>query len=129
MLLKQIDIWGIGCVLFEIITKEPLFQGDDEMDQINKIHEVLGTPPPEVLEYYQQLATHMDLQIQEIEGCGLESRMPDGDPDALDLISKMLEYEPQSRITAGEALHHQYFDDVRDKELIRERSFLGYFYY
>jgi len=41
-------------VLFEIITGDPLFKGDDEMDQINKIHDVMGTPHPEVLAFYQE---------------------------------------------------------------------------
>jgi renal tumor antigen len=51
---SKIDIWGLGCVLYEIIVLEPLFQGKDEMDQINKIHDVMGTPHPQVLAYYQQ---------------------------------------------------------------------------
>lgn len=51
---SKIDIWGIGCVLYEIITLEPLFQGENEIDQIDRIHEVIGTPPLELLEYYQE---------------------------------------------------------------------------
>lgn len=42
----KMDIWGYGCVLFEMIAKMPLFNGVDEMDQINKINKVLGTPKP-----------------------------------------------------------------------------------
>jgi len=41
----KMDIWGVGCVLFEILSLFPLFPGDNELDQINKIHNVLGTPP------------------------------------------------------------------------------------
>lgn len=51
---SKIDIWGIGCVLYEIYTSDPLFQGNDEMDQANKIHDVLGSPPAEILERYQK---------------------------------------------------------------------------
>lgn len=51
---SKIDVWAIGCVLFEIITLEALFEGSDEIDQINKIHEVIGTPPMELLDYYQE---------------------------------------------------------------------------
>lgn len=43
------DIWGIGCVWFEILSLFPLFPGSDELDQIQKIHNILGTPPREVL--------------------------------------------------------------------------------
>jgi len=43
------DMWSAGCVLFEIISKNPLFPGNNELDQIHKIHSILGTPDPQVL--------------------------------------------------------------------------------
>lgn len=43
---EKMDIWGFGCVLFELITKKPLFPGKDELDQIHKIHNIIGTPKP-----------------------------------------------------------------------------------
>ena len=43
-----------GCVMFEIITLRPLFPGSNELDQINKIHDVLGTPSPATLDKFQQ---------------------------------------------------------------------------
>ncbi|KAI8822611.1 kinase-like domain-containing protein [Fimicolochytrium jonesii] len=45
----KMDIWGAGCVLFEIVAKVPLFPGSNELDQLHRIHAVLGTPPREVL--------------------------------------------------------------------------------
>ena len=44
------DVWGIGCVLFEVLALYPLFPGKDETDQIHKIHNIIGTPPPEVID-------------------------------------------------------------------------------
>ena len=41
---SKMDIWGYGCVLFEMIAKYPLFNGKGELDQIHKINKVLGTP-------------------------------------------------------------------------------------
>ena len=41
---EKMDIWGFGCVLFELIAKCPLFPGKDELDQVHKIHNILGTP-------------------------------------------------------------------------------------
>lgn len=43
---EKMDIWGFGCVLFELIMKCVLFPGKDELDQVHKIHNVLGTPKP-----------------------------------------------------------------------------------
>ena len=45
----KMDVWGIGCVFFELVTKVPLFPGDDEVDQLHKIHHVLGTPSDRLL--------------------------------------------------------------------------------
>ena len=40
---QKMDIWGVGCIMFEIITFFPLFPGKSELDQVNKIHKVIGT--------------------------------------------------------------------------------------
>ena len=50
----KMDIWGVGCVFFEILTRKPLFPGADEMDQIDVIHSVLGTPDQAVLDKYRK---------------------------------------------------------------------------
>lgn len=42
-------MWGIGCVFFEVLSLFPLFPGTNELDQIQKIHNIVGTPPPELL--------------------------------------------------------------------------------
>ena len=117
---SKIDIWGIGCVLYEVISQNPLFPGDDELDQINKIHAVLGTPDPEVLNLYQQLATHMDFDFKDTVGCGLESLIGECSSDCLDILKKLLAYEPHKRISAGEALRHEYFSEILEKEMERE---------
>ena len=48
----KMDIWGVGCVFFEILSLFPLFPGDNELDQIHKIHNILGTPPQEILDAF-----------------------------------------------------------------------------
>ena len=47
------DIWGAGCVLYEIITRVPLFPGSNELDQLHKIHDVTGTPSPKLVKKLQ----------------------------------------------------------------------------
>jgi renal tumor antigen len=48
------DIWGLGCVYFEILTLFPLFPGDNELDQIGKIHNILGPPTQEVINSFRR---------------------------------------------------------------------------
>jgi renal tumor antigen len=48
------DVWGVGCVFFEIISLFPLFPGNNELDQIHRIHNILGTPNQRVLDRFKK---------------------------------------------------------------------------
>ena len=50
----KMDIWGIGCVFFEIITLFPLFPGQSEIDQIHRIHKIIGTPQQRVIDRFKK---------------------------------------------------------------------------
>lgn len=65
------DIWGFGCVLFELVTKKPLFPGKDEFDQINRIHNILGTPNEDILDYFRKHATHMEINFPKVKPIGI----------------------------------------------------------
>jgi renal tumor antigen len=59
----KMDMWGVGCVFFEIVSLFPLFPGTNEMDQIQKIHNVVGTPPPDLLAKMKRRSQHMDFNF------------------------------------------------------------------
>ena len=48
----KMDIWGLGCVFFELLTLVPLFPGDDEIDEVNKINYILGSPSEELFQKF-----------------------------------------------------------------------------
>ena len=54
----KMDIWGLGCVFFEILTLVPLFPGDDEIDEVNKINSILGSPSDELFEKFIKHSAH-----------------------------------------------------------------------
>jgi renal tumor antigen len=61
----------VGCVFFEIVSLFPLFPGTNELDQIQKIHNILGTPPQELLAKMKKRSQHMDFNFPPKEGSGI----------------------------------------------------------
>ena len=59
------DLWGAGCVFFEVLSLYPLFPGNNELDQVHKIHNIMGTPDAKLLEDFQKHATHMEFDFPE----------------------------------------------------------------
>lgn len=112
----KMDIWGVGCVYFEMLTLFPLFPGDDEMDQINKIHDILGTPNDVLLNHFQKHATHIEFNFPQKVGIGIIKFLSHVSAECQDLINKMLTYNPEERISAKQALNHPYFKELKKQE-------------
>ncbi|KAJ0412468.1 hypothetical protein ATCC90586_005488 [Pythium insidiosum] len=119
----EMDMWGAGCVFFEITSLYPLFPGANELDQIHRIHKILGTPTPDVLEIFKRKgAAHIDFNFPHDDGTTLNKLIPHASPAAIDLMYKMLAYDPSKRLNAREALRHEYFRDLRDMEEAQARA-------
>lgn len=158
----------MGCVMFEISALYPLFPGDNEVDQVNKIHTILGTPIDpvsttsrilwpymsplhthlttththrQVRKYFERRASaHINLQFKAQKGTGIKTMVPHLSKEAVDLLERMLTYDPRQRISAKDvsttppaptpyahhtpqaltrapsplqALLHPYFEDLR----------------
>lgn len=113
----KMDLFAAGCVCFEIVALFPLFPGQNEMDQVQKIHNVLGTPSPELLaRKFKRNASHMDFNFPEKKGTGIERLIPHADADLVELTKKLIRYDPDERILARQALKDPYFRDIRDAE-------------
>mmetsp|Transcript_53523 Transcript_53523/g.116937 ORF Transcript_53523/g.116937 Transcript_53523/m.116937 type:complete len:409 (+) Transcript_53523:214-1440(+) len=121
----KMDIWGIGCVMFEIMALFPLFPGTNEMDQIAKIHDVLGTPPPSLLAKMKTRTDSIDLNFAPKEGSGIAALIPHVTGDALDLMEKLLAYDADERLSARQALKHPYFKELRDADRARRAAMMG----
>ena len=109
-----IDIWAVGCILYELMTGMPLFPGKNQIDQINRIHRCLGSPTPEMLEKLCPPDKLKNIQFLTFEKPRkeFERRLPAASPEVIDLLKKLLEYVPSERITAEDALKHKAFSSV-----------------
>lgn len=119
---KAIDLWAIGCIFAELITSKPLFQGQEkerkgddrnpfQADQIDKIFRILGKPTLEQWPGAADLPNWTHAQTWQAYPCVLHERirgLPKGSA-GYDLLSKLLEYDPNKRITAENALRHPFF--------------------
>lgn len=108
----NIDVWSAGCVMAELMLGQPLFPGESGIDQLVEIIKVLGTPSreqiktmnPNYMEHkFPQIKPHPFVKV-------FRPRTP---PEAIDLISKLLEYTPSARLTAIEAMCHPFFDELK----------------
>lgn len=104
-----VDVWSIGCIFVELVTKHPLFPGDSEIDQIFRIFRTFGTPNEEMWPGVTSLPDFkQSFPVWPVQR--LEEIVPTLDADGVDLLKKMLLYEPRKRITAKGALMHPYFN-------------------
>jgi len=94
----------------------PLFPGNNEKDQIHKIHNILGTPPRDILERFHKHASHMDFNFAPTVGTGICQLIPHISPECQDVISKLLAYNPDDRLTARQALNSPCFKELRAQE-------------
>ncbi|XP_041371838.1 cyclin-dependent kinase 2-like [Gigantopelta aegis] len=106
-----VDVWSLGCIFSEMITRRALFPGDSEIDQLFRIFRTLGTPDETVWPGVSQLPDFKSTfprWPQRNVGCVVPILCEEG----IDLITKMLAYEPSKRISAKAALTHPYFAGV-----------------
>lgn len=125
------DVWSTGCVMAELMLGQPLFPGESGIDQLVEIIKVLGTPTrdqirtmnPNYMEHkFPQIKPHPFSKVQissftslpVFPGLRLFQVFRKADADAIDLISRLLEYTPTQRLSAIDAMVHPFFDELRN---------------
>jgi len=107
----SIDIWSAGCIMAEMFTGRPLFPGTTNEDQLHKIFRLMGTPSerswPGISafpEYRNNFPVYATQDLRQI--------VPQVDQVGMNLMLSMLQLRPEMRISAAQALQHQWFYDL-----------------
>lgn len=103
-----IDIWAVGCILAELFKREPLFPGDSDLDTLDKITTVLGTPTEENWPGVTELQDFVEFNDIS-QGRPFSEEFSALEQDAIDILEKMLKLCPTDRCTCTEALKMPYF--------------------
>ena len=117
-----VDMWSVGCMFAEMARKQPLFPGDSELQQLLHIFKLLGTPSEQTWPGVSNLRDWHEFPQWKPQD--LSKVIPQLDEHGIDLLSKLLVYDPAKRIHATDALEHPYFDSLDKSQFEQiEREF------
>lgn len=108
---SPVDIFALGCIMAELFIGKPLFDGNSEIDQLQKICKVLGTPSKHWSEGYK-LAGQLGFNFPKCDSIALKTLIPKASDEAIDLLQQMLRFDSGKRISASKILSHSFLKGI-----------------
>eukprot|EP00941_MAST-03F_sp_MAST-3F-sp1_P005461 g5461.t1 len=110
---KAIDVWAVGCIMAELFGRKPLFPGNDYIHQLKIISDVVGTPAAEDLDWIaSDRARNFMTELPRKPRIPFGEIYPNASEAGIDLLDKMLQFNPAKRITVEAALTHPYMSNL-----------------
>lgn len=107
-----VDMWSIGCIFAELLTRTPLFQGDGEIGQLQSIFDLLGVPTEDIWKGFNNLPYSKKFNFIGSNKNKLNEKFKDLlSSEGLKLLNGLLCYDPKKRLTAKKALESKYFKE------------------
>jgi len=115
---KAVDMWSLGCIFGEMLSGKPVFPGTSTLNQLEKICEITGKPTEAQIVAMRSpfAATMLDSLQYPAEAKGWSTLFPNATPTALDLLVKLMQFDPNHRMTAMDGLRHPYCAQFHDAE-------------
>ncbi|KAE9586157.1 putative mitogen-activated protein kinase CMGC-MAPK family [Lupinus albus] len=111
----SIDVWSVGCIFAELLGRKPIFPGSDCLNQLYQIINILGSQGEEDLEFIDNPKSNKYIKsLPYSPGIPFPRLYPNAHPLAIDLLAKMLVFDPSKRISVTEALEHPYMVSLYD---------------
>ncbi|KAF8011094.1 hypothetical protein BT93_J1648 [Corymbia citriodora subsp. variegata] len=111
----SIDVWSVGCIFAEILGRKPVFPGTECLNQLKLIINTLGSQREEDIEFIDNPKARRYINALPFSrGTHFSRLYPQADPLAVDLLQRMLVFDPRKRITVTEALQHPYMVGLYD---------------
>ncbi|XP_023681624.1 cyclin-dependent kinase 16-like isoform X2 [Paramormyrops kingsleyae] len=110
-----IDMWGVGCIFYEMVTGRPLFPGSTVEDELHLIFRVLGTPTEKTWPGISNIEEFKTYKLPRYYAESLVKHAPRIDSDGHNLLSQLLQFEAKKRISAEEAIRHPYFHSLGEQ--------------
>ncbi len=107
---SPVDIFASGAIMAELYMLRPLFPGNNETDQIYKICAVMGSPTQAQWPEGYKLAARIGFTFPKFVQTSLQQLIPNASPKAIDLMLKMMHFDPAKRPTATQCLQHPFFE-------------------
>lgn len=116
---KSIDMWSVGCIFAELLARQPLFPGEDYIAQLQLICDKLGRPTDDQLNFVtSERARRFMSSLPDTPPIVMSEMFPayKDEPEMLDLLSKMLEFHPGTRISIEKALDHPFLSSLHNAD-------------
>lgn len=109
------DIWSVGCILYELLTKKQLFEANSTINMLQKFVDTIGNPKDDDLFYVKNPQTiELMNSIQKVGDSNIDNLIQNASSDEIDLFKSMMNWNPNKRISVEEALNHPYFKKFHD---------------